>query len=89
MSDTPIFQGHHIIEQQAFRDSPLLRKLSSFGLFDLDDPRNMLNLPADRALAAQLGVSPHRGGPFGGYSTGLRDALDDLADTVDGQAVLL
>ena len=88
MSDTPIFQGHHIIEQQAFRDSPLLRKLSSFGLFDLDDPRNMLNMPADRALAAELGVSPHRGRPLGEYSNGLRDALDDLADTVDGQAVL-
>lgn len=58
MSDTPVFQGHHIIEQQAFRDSLLLRKLSDHGLFDLDGPRNMLNLPADRALAGQLGLSP-------------------------------
>ena len=88
MPDTPAFQGHHIIEQQAFRDSPLLRKLSSYDLFELDGPRNMLNLPADRALAAQLDVSPHPGGPLGEYSKGLRDALDDLADTVDGQATL-
>lgn len=88
MSDTPVFQGHHIIEQQAFRDSLLLRKLSDYGLFDLDGPRNMLNLPADRALAGRLGVSPHPGGPLGEYSNGLRDALDDLADTVDGQATL-
>lgn len=51
-------EGHHVIEQQAFRDSLLLRKLSDHGLFDLDGPHNMLNLPADRALADQLGVSP-------------------------------
>lgn len=89
MPDTPVFQGHHIIEQQAFEESRLLQKLSEQGLFDRDGPRNMLNLPANQALAAQLDVSPHTGGPLGEYSKGLRDALDDLADTVDGQAAQL
>ena len=86
MPDTPVFQGHHIIEQQAFEESRLLQRLSELGLVDRDGPQNMLNLPADKELAAQLGVSPHRGGPLGEYSKGLRDALDELADTVDGQA---
>ena len=89
MPDTPVFQGHHIIEQQAFEESRLLQKLSEQGLFDRDGPHNMVNLPANQTLAAQLDVSPHTGGPLGEYSKGLRDALDELADTVDGQAAQL
>lgn len=48
----------------------------------------MLNLPADKALALKLDVSPHNGGPLGAYSIGLNDALQELEDSPDGQAYL-
>lgn len=88
MADTPVFQGHHVIEQQAFRDSKLLQALSKQGLFDLDGSRNMLNLPANQALAANLGVSPHTGGPLSDYSQEVRRQLTRLQSTADGQATL-
>lgn len=88
MGDTPAFQGHHVIEQEAYRQSRLLRELSAQGLFDLDGPRNMLNLPQDRALAARLGLSPHPGGPLGAYSSGLQEELLELQRSPDGQAAL-
>lgn len=61
MADTPAFQGHHVVEQGAFKQSRLLQSLSKSGLFDLHGPSNMLNLPADQALAAKMGLSPHSG----------------------------
>lgn len=78
MAETPVFQGHHVIEQEAFARSRLLQELSRQGLFDLHAPRNLLNLPADRALAAQLGLSPHPGGPLSEYSSGVREQLAEL-----------
>lgn len=88
MSDTPVFQGHHVIEQDAYRQSRLLRELSKQGLFDLHAPRNLLNLPVDRALAAQLDLSPHPGGPLGAYSEGVQLRLERLQQSPDGQAAL-
>ncbi len=88
MSGTPVFQGHHVIEQIAHERSELLRVLSRQGLYDLHGPRNLLNLPADQALAARLGLSPHPGGPLAGYSQGLELQLERLQQTSDGQATL-
>ena len=88
MAETPVFQGHHVIEQDAYRQSRLLRELSKQDLFDLHAPRNLLNLPADRALAAQLDLSPHPGGPLGEYSRGVREQLAELEQTPDGRAAL-
>jgi hypothetical protein len=88
MTDTPVFQGHHVIEQGAYAKSELLQALSEQRLFDLHGPRNLLNLPADQALAARLGVSPHPGGPLGEYSKGLELQLQRLQQTPDGQATL-
>ncbi len=88
MSDTPVFQGHHVIEQGAYARSPLLQALSEQQLFDLHSPRNLLNLPADQALAAKLNLSPHPGGPLGGYSDGLQLQLRRLQQSPDGQATL-
>ncbi|MEQ1512807.1 MAG: XVIPCD domain-containing protein [Lysobacteraceae bacterium] len=88
MADTPVFQGHHVIEQEAYAQSRLLKALSEQGLFDLHGPRNILNLPADQALATRLGVSPHPGGPLSGYSSALQQELIDLQRTPDGQATL-
>ncbi|WP_249263228.1 peptidoglycan-binding protein, partial [Xanthomonas axonopodis] len=87
-NDKPVFQGHHLIEQVAFKESDLLQELSKNSLFDLHGDRNMLNLPADKALALKLDVSPHNGGPLGAYSIGLNDALQELEDSPDGQAYL-
>lgn len=89
MSDTPVFQGHHVIEQAAYSRSELLQALSERGLFDLHGPRNILNLPADKALAAQMGLSPHPGGPLGAYTDELAAALQRLEISPDGQATLL
>ena len=79
MGDTPAFQGHHVIEQEAYRQSRLLRELSAQGLFDLDGPRNMLNLPQDRALAARLGLSPHPGGPLGAIPVDCRKSSSNCS----------
>ncbi len=88
MAETPVFQGHHVIEQDAYKQSRLLRELSKQDLFDLHAPRNLLNLPVDRALAAQLDLSPHPGGPLGEYSRGVREQLAELEQTADGRAAL-
>ena len=88
-NDKPVFQGHHLIEQQAFRESNLLKRLGEENLFDLHHDRNMLNLPADKQLAMQLEVSPHNGGPLGAYSVGLQESLEDLQDSKDGRAFLM
>lgn len=91
MADTEVFRGHHIIERRGvFPRSELLQALADpeLRLFEIDGARNMLNLPVDRALATRLGVSPHPGGPLGGYTNGLLQELDRLQNTVDGQATL-
>lgn len=88
MADTPVFQGHHVIEQATFDRSALLRSLMRQGLFDMNGPGNMLNLPVDRALAARLGLSPHPGGPLGEYSKGLLGVLDELQKSGDGQLAM-
>ncbi|CAD0299582.1 XVIPCD domain-containing protein [Xanthomonas hortorum] len=88
MADTPVFQGHHVIEQGAYRRSELLQALSERKLFDLHGPHNMLNLPADPALAAKMGLSPHPGGPLGAYTEELANALERLEISPDGQATL-
>ncbi|MCL1552492.1 hypothetical protein M3O38_08660 [Xanthomonas nasturtii] len=88
MADIPAFQGHHVVEQAAFKQSRLLQSLSKSGFFDLHGPSNMLNLPADQALAAKMGLSPHPGGPLGAYTDELRTALRDLQVSPDGRATL-
>ncbi|MGQ5273823.1 XVIPCD domain-containing protein [Xanthomonas arboricola pv. corylina] len=88
MPDTPVFRGHHIFEQVAYKDSQLLQELAKRGLFDLHGEGNILNLPVDRALAAKMGISPHGGGPLAGYSEELATLLKDLENTPDGKATL-
>lgn len=88
MGDTPVFQGHHLIEQGAFDNSPILKALAKSGHFDLHGSNNILNLPATKALAAQMGVSPHPGGPLSGYSDELMAVLRDLENTPDGKILL-
>lgn len=88
MPDTPVFRGHHIVEQAAFKESRLLQELAKRGLFDLHGDGNILNLPVDRALAAKMGISPHGGGPLAGYSDELATLLRDLENTPDGKATL-
>ena len=88
MSDNPVFESHHVIEQEAFRRSALLQALSKQGLFDLNSPRNLLNLPDDPALAKQLGISPHPGGPLGEYSRGVRGQLAELENSADGKSAM-
>jgi len=88
MAETPAFQSHHIIEQQAFRDNALLQQLSKDGLFNIDDAHNLLNMPADPELAAKMGVSPHNGAPLGEYSNRLMKELNRLEASPDGQAAL-
>ena len=81
MADTPVFQGHHLIEQIAFEQSQLLKSLARSGHFALHGPDNILNLPANPTLATRLSISPHSGGPLSAYSDQLKFVLDDLAET--------
>jgi hypothetical protein len=88
MGDVPVFQGHHLIEQVALENSQLLQSLAKSGHFKLHGAANIINLPATPALAAQLGISPHSGGPLGAYSDGLLLALEELEQSPDGRLLL-
>ena len=87
-NDSPLFQVHHAIEQQTLGRNPLLKALVDSGRFEMNATSNLINMPNDKALAHALGVSPHSGGPIKEYRNGLKDAIDDLAATKDGQAAL-
>lgn len=84
----PIFQDHHVIEQQTFRNSDLLKALEKSGLVEKDAFENRINMPADPQLAHAMGVSPHSGGPIKEYQRGIAVQLEKLAETADGQAAL-
>ncbi|NIJ69021.1 XVIPCD domain-containing protein [Xanthomonas sp. 60] len=88
MPGKPLFQSHHAIEQQAFTRDPLLQALVDSGRLSKDAATNLINLPNDKALAQAIGVTPHTGRPIREYGLGLKDALEDLAATKDGQAAL-
>ncbi len=88
MGDIPVFQGHHLIEQVAVENSRLLQLLADSGHFKLHGATNILNLPATPALAAQMGLSPHSGGPLSAYSDGLLLAIEELEQSPDGQLLL-
>ncbi|WP_423383612.1 hypothetical protein [Burkholderia sp. LMG 32019] len=60
MADTPAFQLHHVIEQQAAKDNLVLKTLSAKidpangrPFFELEVPQNLLNLPANTDLATK------------------------------------
>ena len=88
MTDKPVFQGHHVVEQKTFKASDLVKKLSQEELFDLHGLRNLVVLPADQTLAARMGLSPHTGGPLSAYTDELAATLRDLEISPDGQATL-
>lgn len=83
-----LFQLHHVIEQQMADNSALLKKLWDLGACERDGARNLLGLPTDKALAAELGVSPHWGGPVGDYKNELVGQLKEMESTVSGRAVM-
>ncbi|CTP89483.1 hypothetical protein A6R71_15615 [Xanthomonas translucens pv. arrhenatheri] len=89
MPDKPLFQPHHAIEQQAFTSDSLLQVLVDNGRFNKDAATNLIHLPNDKALAHAIGITPHTGRPIKEYGLGLKDALEDLATTKDGQAALM
>ena len=85
-----VFEWHHCIEQNnAFDRSPLLQKLKTMGLHDLDSPRNTIYLSDDKVLAGTLGVSPHTGGRFKAYSDGVLFQLNEISAIKDGKAALI
>lgn len=88
MAGVTVFQDHHVIERQAADKSALLQNLAKQRLFNLDDPANRLNLPADPDMAAKIGIYPHSGGPLAEYSRGLGRHLLDLENSLDGQLAL-
>ncbi|MEA9911557.1 hypothetical protein VDG39_02160 [Xanthomonas campestris pv. raphani] len=87
-NNSPLFQGHHGIEQQTLGHSRLLKALVDTGRFEMDAGSNLINMPNDKALAHALGVSPHSGGPIRDYRQGLEDSLARLERSKDGRAAL-
>lgn len=83
-----LFQDHHVLEQQAFRNSDLLEALVESGLVEKDAFANRINMPSDRTLAQGLGISPHNGGPIRDYQQGTMLRLSALAESRDGIAAL-
>jgi len=89
MAGKPLFQQHHGVDQKSFGKHALLRTLVDNGRLDKDAATNLINLPNDKDLARAIGVTPHTGRHIKEYPLGIRDALNELAATKDGQAVLL
>lgn len=83
-----LFQDHHVLEQQAFRNNELLQALVEAGLVEKDAFANRINMPSDRILAQGLGISPHNGGPIRDYNQGTALRLNALAASRDGIAAL-
>ncbi|UXA52991.1 peptidoglycan-binding protein [Xanthomonas prunicola] len=84
----PLFQDHHVIEQQTLDNSPLLRNLADDGLFEMDAQRNRIFMPANKNLASALHLPPHSGGPIGTYQSGTLTWLDRFERSADGQKML-
>ncbi|WP_143566346.1 XVIPCD domain-containing protein [Stenotrophomonas maltophilia] len=87
-ADRPILQDHHVIEQQTFRNYPLLRVLAKAKLIEKDAFENRLYMPADRELAQAMRISPHSGGPIADYQDGIGFELRQLRLSRDGQEAL-
>lgn len=87
-ADRPILQDHHVIEQQTFRNDPLLRVLARAKLIEKDAFENRLYMPADRELAQAMRISPHSGGPIADYQDGIGFELRRLQFSRDGQEAL-
>ncbi len=68
---SPILQKHHVLEQQTFKNNDFLQALVEAELVEKDVFENLLYMPADKRLAAVMGVSPHGGGPIKDYQTGI------------------
>ncbi|CAD0307302.1 peptidoglycan-binding domain-containing protein [Xanthomonas hortorum] len=84
----PLFQDHHVIEQQTLDNSPLLRNLADDGFFEMDAQRNRIFMPANKNLASALHLPPHSGGPIGTYQSGTLTWLDRFERSADGQKML-
>ncbi|MCC7634397.1 hypothetical protein IEN52_09645 [Stenotrophomonas rhizophila] len=84
----PILQDHHVLEQQTFANSELLKILVRGELVGKDAAENRIFMPSDPQLAHALGVSPHSGGPISDYRAGLDNRLLRLEESEDGIAAL-
>ena len=69
-----LVQTHHIISLK-FASDPVIKTLTNAGLFDIEGSQNLLSLPANQELAAELGVSPHTGGHLSSYYDGIEQFL--------------
>ncbi len=87
-ANQPALQDHHVLEQQTFRNSTLLKALAKAKLIEKDAFDNRIYMPADRELAQAMGISPHSGGPIADYQDGIGFELRQLQQSRDGQAAL-
>lgn len=83
-----LFQSHHAIEKNFFRDDPLLRRLEAQGLIERDAPANRLYLPYEKDMAEAMDVSPHRGKTVSSYSALTNAELRRISTSPDGQAAM-
>lgn len=86
--NSPILQKHHVLEQQTFNNNDFLQALVDAELVEKDVFENLLYMPADKRLAAAMGVSPHGGGPIKDYQNGITFSLELIEASPDGQAAL-
>ncbi|EPG2417759.1 MULTISPECIES: XVIPCD domain-containing protein [Stenotrophomonas maltophilia group] len=86
--NSPILQKHHVLEQQTFNNNDFLQVLVDAELVEKDVFENLLYMPADKRLAAAMGVSPHGGGPIKDYQNGITFSLEMIEASPDGQAAL-
>ncbi|WP_242889767.1 XVIPCD domain-containing protein [Stenotrophomonas maltophilia] len=86
--NSPILQKHHVLEQQTFNNNDFLQALVDAELVEKDVFENLLYMPADKSLAAAMGVSPHGGGPIKDYQNGITFSLEMIEASPDGQAAL-
>src|SRR5215510_7257402 len=68
------FLNNHHAFPQNFGNDPAIKSMG----VDIDAAFNRMYLPVDRAVAAEMGLTPHPGGPFQSYQGGMRDFLDRM-----------
>ena len=81
--NSPILQKHHVLEQQTFNNNDFLQALVDAELVEKDVFENLLYMPADKKLAAAMGVPSWRG-PIKDYQNGITFSLELIEASPDG-----
>lgn len=85
-SKSPV-QDHHAVPRELFDKQKLLQHLEVAGKLNRDEVGNRINAPVEDDLSKKVGFGPHRGS-HPAYTAGVRQIIEELTQSLDGQAAL-